>query len=105
MCEHLHRQHQTFLGLPHSPALSAAFTAMVQDHYNNLREEDPAEAKPDEAASHQEHHASAERNGAAGHTADGATTDGGAEADLDADDEGMSNLVGGFCHAGLHGQV
>ena len=38
-CETLYRQHQTFLSLPHSPALSAAFVAMVQDHYNNLKDE------------------------------------------------------------------
>lgn len=30
MCESLHQQHMTFLSLAHSPALSAAFVAMVQ---------------------------------------------------------------------------
>ena len=44
MCEGLFRQHQTFLNLPHSPALAAAFVAMVQDHYNYLKEEGAAPA-------------------------------------------------------------
>lgn len=98
-CEALYRQHQTFLSLPHSPALSAAFVAMVQDHYNNLKEEalagvdDGAAVKQSSAdppvtanghGSGPADHGSAEAKG----TAEGAQQ--GAEAH-DAEDEGNSN--------------
>ena len=73
VCEALFKQHATFLSLPHSPALSAAFVAMVQDHYNNIKEE---EGDVDESVRHAEEgegHATA--------------------SDLDADDEGASQMV------------
>ena len=70
-CEALFRQHQTFLGLPHAPALGTAFLAMVQDHHNNLRKELEAEAAREAA------HAAA-----AGHTRQGPGAEAGASAGM-----------------------
>ncbi|GFR47546.1 hypothetical protein Agub_g9269 [Astrephomene gubernaculifera] len=46
-CEALHRQHTSFLSLPASQALEAAFVALVNDHYNatqkQLKDEDLGE--------------------------------------------------------------
>ena len=79
VCEALFKQHATFLSLPHSPALSSAFVAMVQDHYNNLKD---ADGDADESVRHAtegEGHAMA--------------------SDLDADDEGASHEVSRKCNS------
>jgi hypothetical protein len=34
-CEQLHKQYHTFLGLPYSQSLQAAFVAMVKDVYKS----------------------------------------------------------------------
>ncbi|KAG1668459.1 hypothetical protein FOA52_005232 [Chlamydomonas sp. UWO 241] len=96
-CEALYRQHQTFLGLPHSPALGAAFVAMVKDHYNNIKDEGG-----DEADGAVQDGAGAGVAAAAG-SGDMDTRGGGGTAgvdattedamDAEADDEGTSNLV------------
>lgn len=39
-CENLYAQYQTFLSLPYSSGLQAAFVAMVKDVYKNKLEED-----------------------------------------------------------------
>ena len=77
MCEALFKQHTTFLSLAHSPALATAFVAMVQDHYNNLKEEEGDEG----AVAH----------GGAGE--DSGRPHGGLASDIEADDEGTSNVV------------
>jgi hypothetical protein len=39
-CEQLQKQYHTFLGLPHSQSLQAAFVAMVKDMYKNTADDD-----------------------------------------------------------------
>jgi hypothetical protein len=39
-CESLYAQYQTFLSLPYSSGLQAAFVAMVKDVYKNKLEEE-----------------------------------------------------------------
>jgi hypothetical protein len=39
-CEQLQKQYHTFLGLPHSQSLQAAFVAMVKDVYKNAADDD-----------------------------------------------------------------
>lgn len=41
-CETLYAQYQTFLSLPYSTGLQAAFVAMVKDVYKNKLEEESA---------------------------------------------------------------
>jgi hypothetical protein len=84
VCEGLYKQHRTFLGLPHSAALAAAFVAMVQDHYNNLKQEE--EGKEVGGGSQQQH-----ANGSAPATA-GDPMEAGSDAEMaqDADDEDNS---------------
>ncbi|GAX80922.1 hypothetical protein CEUSTIGMA_g8357.t1 [Chlamydomonas eustigma] len=79
MCENLHKQHQTFLGLPSSPALATAFVAMVQDHYNNIKDEPWVE---EESA-----------RGTHGMDNGGDAVMSGADQDMDADDECASLVV------------
>ena len=73
MCEALFKTHTTFLSLAHSPALATAFVAMVQDHYNNLKEEGD--------------------EGDEGHAEDSGRHAAGPASDIEADDEGASHVV------------
>ena len=79
-CEQLFRQHQTFLGLPHSAALATAFVAMVRDYNMNLQKEE-------------EEQGGGGGGGGGGRQAGGGGEEGADNDDMDADDEGVNGLV------------